>query len=261
VSAERLKARNPVKEKLLRDELSLGCFTTSGSALCAEIVSRAGFEWVLVDMEHFPIDVEAAANIFRGIQLMGSLPVARVPAADEVWIKRALDAGALGIVTPLIRTVEEVRMVAASTRYPPLGRRPFGGGRVGSIYGRDYLQDANEAILVVVQIETVEAVQQLDEILAVDGIDGCFVGPVDLSMSHGIPLDDAGDAQRAELIRELCARIRAAGRIAGITASTPEQLAERLACGYRMVCNSSDLLMLYEAAVDAVNVARKAAEQ
>lgn len=253
-----MQLRNPVKEKLLRGEVSIGSWCLSGNPLAAETIAAQGFEWVMVDIEHFQIDVAAAANCFRGIQLMGSVPFVRLPACDPIWIKRFADAGALGIVIPLIRTADDVRNVVQWSRFPPMGRRPYGGGRVHFLYGRDhYIAQANQAVLVLVQIETPEAVDDLDEILAVEGIDGCFVGPTDLSLSLGMPLPGEPDERRDKLVASLAERIAAAGKIAATISASAEHAAQRAAEGFRMISLMADLIFASEGARQAAEELRR----
>ncbi|KPK85797.1 MAG: hypothetical protein AMJ81_02700 [Phycisphaerae bacterium SM23_33] len=245
--------RNPVKEKLLAGQHSIGCWCVSGNPLSAETLAAAGFEWVTVDVEHYPITVAAAADIFRGVQLHGAVPLARLPACDPTWIKRFLDAGALGIILPLVRTVEDVRNAVQWSRFPPLGRRPYGGGRVHFLYGRDeYIAGANQAVLLLVQIETPEAVERLDEILPVEGVDGYFVGPTDLSLSLGLPLPGLPSARRDELVGSLAGRIRAAGRIAATVGASAEQAAQLIQQGFQLVSVASDLSYVQRVAADSV---------
>jgi 4-hydroxy-2-oxoheptanedioate aldolase len=250
--------RNPVKEKLLAGGASIGAWCISGNPLAAETLAAAGFEWVTVDIEHYPITVETAADIFRGVQLHGAMPLARLPACDPTWIKRFLDAGAMGIIIPLIRSADDVRHAVQWSRFPPLGRRPYGGGRVHFIYGRDdYIASANEAILLLVQIETPEAVEDLDEILAVEGIDGCFVGPMDLSLSLGLPYPGRPSKQREELVSSLARRIRAAGRIAATVGASAEQAAELVERGFQLVSAGSDLTYVQATAAGFVAELRR----
>jgi len=244
-----MRVHNPVKAKLLAGGASVGSWCLSGNPLAAEALAAAGFEWIMVDVEHFQIDLAAAADCFRGIQLAGAMPFARLPACDPIWIKRYLDAGAMGIVIPLIRSAEDARNVARWSRFPPLGRRPYGGGRVHFLYGMEpYLAAANDAVLVLVQIETPEAVADLDGILSVEGVDGCFVGPTDLSLSLGMPPPPAPHEPREQLVRSLAGRIAAAGRVVGTVAASPEQAAERAEQGYRMLSVQSDLTFAGQAA-------------
>ncbi len=253
-----MQLRNPVKDKLLRDQVSVGSWCLSGSPLAAETLAAAGFEWIMVDIEHFQIDLAQASNCFRGIQLAGAMPFARLPAADPVWIKRFADAGAMGLVLPLIRSAGEARDVVAWSRFPPLGRRPYGGGRVHFLYGRDhYLAEANRQLLVLVQIETPGAVSELEEILKIEGLDGCFVGPTDLSLSMGWPLPQEPSRQRDEAVRSLAGRICSAGKIAATVSISAEQAAARIAEGYRMVSVAGDLVFATSAAAEALAELRR----
>jgi 2-keto-3-deoxy-L-rhamnonate aldolase RhmA len=253
-----LELRNPVKAKLLAGGHSIGSWCVSGNPLSAEILATQGFEWVTVDIEHHPIDVAVATECFRAIQMAGAVPFARLPAYDPTWIKRFLDAGALGVIIPLIRSAEDVRNVVEWSRFPPLGRRPFGGGRGYFLYGREqYIRSANEVILVLVQIETPEAVNCLDEILAIEGIDGCFVGPTDLSLALGLPLPGAPSAERDELVASLARRIRAAGKICATVGRSPEQAADLIGQGYQFVSVGGDLHFVQRVAADAVDDLRR----
>jgi 4-hydroxy-2-oxoheptanedioate aldolase len=252
-----LALRNPAKEKLLAGGVSIGSWCTSGSPLAAEVLAGEGFPWVVVDMEHFPIDLSAAADCFRAIHLAGAVPLGRVPACDGVWIKRVLDAGPLGIVVPLLESAQDARNVVAWSRFPPTGRRPFGGGRASHLYGPSYLQQANQAILVMIQIETAQAVEELDAILAVKGYDGCFVGPTDLSLSLGMPPPSQPHPPRDQLIRSLAGRIAAAGKIPGIFATSVQAAVARVQEGYRLVGVAADLLLLRDAAGGVVGELKK----
>lgn len=253
-----MELQNPVKEKLLAGRHSIGSWCVSGNPLAAETLAAAGFDWVTADIEHYPITVEVAANIFRGVQLHGAMPLARLPACDPTWIKRFLDAGAMGIILPLVRTVEDVRNAVQWSRFPPLGRRPYGGGRVHFLYGRDeYIAGANDAVLLLVQIETPEAVEHLDEILTVEGVNGYFVGPTDLSLSLGLPLPGSPSAQRDELVRSLAGRIRAAGRITATVGASVEHAVQLIEQGFQLVSVAGDLSYVQKVAADSVAELRR----
>jgi len=248
-----MELRNPVKDKLLRGESSIGSWCLSGQPLAAEALAGAGFEWICTDIEHFPIDVAAAADCFRAIRGMGAVPFARLPACDPIWIKRFCDAGAMGVIIPLIRSADDARRVVQWSRFPPMGRRPWGGGRVMFLYGRDaYLGRANDAVCVLVQIETPEAVADLDAICAVEGIDGCFVGPNDLALAMHLPLPGTPHAGREQLVRSLAERIRAAGKIAGTVSTSPAEAAQRIDEGYQMVSILGDLIFIRTGGAEAV---------
>ena len=247
--------RNPVREKLLAGKVSLGCWSLTGNALLAEIMGASGADWVMMDLEHFPFHIPMLAECARAVERAGAVPFARLPACDPVWIKQALDAGMLGIVLPLVRSVDEVKRAVEWSRFPPLGKRPFGGGRVGVVYGDDYLRSANDAILVMVQIETREALADLDGILKVEGYDGCFVGPVDLSLSLGITRSEV-----MPIVHDIGPRIRAAGKCVGTIAASVEAAMELAGHGYQMISCFHDVGAVKLAAASAGEQIRRATE-
>jgi len=231
---------NPVRKKLLGGEVSLGSWCITGNALTAELMAASGMDWVMMEMEHFPYHIPMLADCVRAVERGGSVPFARLPACDPVWIKQTLDSGVLGIVLPLVRSADEVRKAVQWSRFPPLGQRPYGGGRVGTVYGTEYLKHANEHVLTMIQIETREALAELDAILDMEGYDGCFVGPVDLALALG------KDATRwrtemKDVVLDLGRRIRKAGKVPGTIAQSVEDAMELAQNGYQMVSCFSDL--------------------
>ena len=238
---------NPVRQALLSGQTSVGSWCCSGNPMSAEVLSLSGMEWVLIDIEHYPIDLQTLTHCIRAIDCGQAVPMVRLPASDPVWIKHCLDAGALGLVIPQIRSADQVRQLVQWTRFPPLGQRPYGRGRAGSRY-ENYLRSANEHILLLPQIETTQAVDQLDDILAVEGYDGCFVGPTDLSLAFGWPLpSEAEHGPRNELIASLARRISASGKIAATVAGSASDALELIQQGYTMVSIMSDLFMIQAA--------------
>ena len=238
---------NPVKKRLLNDQLTLGAWSVLGGPLAGEFLAREGYEFVMVDLEHFPIGVEKAMHYFQAIGAGGAVPVARLAYNDHVYVKRALDAGALGIVIPLIKSGEDARRAVEFSRFPPLGQRPYGGGRI-SIYGPDYLARANDEVLVMLQIEHRQAVEHLDDILAVEGYDGCFIGPTDLALSMGMPTPMQGGCPELEdLIADLARRIRAAGKPLGTVVRSVETCRKRIDQGFRLMSMGSDLSFMMQA--------------
>jgi 2-keto-3-deoxy-L-rhamnonate aldolase RhmA len=232
---------NPVKKRLLDGQLTLGTWSVLASPLIGEMLASEGFEFVIVDLEHHPIGVEMAVHYFQAITAGGSVPVARLAYNDHVYVKQALDAGALGVIIPLIKSAEDARQAVEFSRFPPLGQRPYGGGRI-AIYGPDYITQANNEILVMLQIETRQAVDCLDEILAVDGYDGCFIGPTDLAVSMGLtPPAKGGCEELEDLIADLARRIQAAGKPVGTVAHSVEQCRKRIKQGFRFMPLFSDL--------------------
>ncbi len=164
-----------------------GTLLSIGAPQVAEIISDSGFDWVLIDMEHSALSLESVQN---ALQVMGDkiLKIVRVPANDEVWIKRVLDTGCDGILVPMVNSAAEARKVVQASKYPLEGRRSVGLSRAHK-YGpgfKAYVENANRDLVVMIQIEHKEAVKNIDEILEVRGIDSYFIGPYDLSASMGL---------------------------------------------------------------------------
>ncbi len=235
---------NPVKKRLTDGKLTLGTWSVLASPLSAEHLAREGFEFIVVDLEHHPIGVEMAVHYFQAITAGGAVPVARLAYNDHVYIKRALDAGALGIIIPLIKSADDARRAVEFSRFPPLGQRPYGGGRIG-IYGPDYIARANDEIVVMLQIEHRQAVEQLDEILAVEGYDGCFIGPTDLALSMGMPTPaQGGCAELEDLIADLARRILNAGKPLGTVVHAVDLCRKRIGQGFTFMSLFSDLSLM-----------------
>ena len=180
--------QNPVKRKLKNGQKTIGGFLQMISPVSAEIMSRSGFDWLIVDLEHSPGDF---ANLQAQLQAMngsGVVPFARAPWNDMVAIKRTLDTGVMGVLIPYVNTREEAEAAVAACKYPPLGVRGVAGSPRAAGYTRNtmpYLTTANDEVVVMIAVETMEAVNNLDEILTVEGLDGIFIGPVDLASSMG----------------------------------------------------------------------------
>ena len=179
---------NPVKRKLKNGQKTMGGFLQIISPVSAEIMSQCGFDWLIVDLEHAPGDF---ANLQAQLQAMngsGVVPFARAPWNDMVAIKRTLDTGVMGVLIPYVNTREEAKAAVAACKYPPEGVRGVAGSPRAAGYTRNmmpYLTSANDEVVVMIAVETMEAVENLDEILSVEGLDGIFIGPVDLASSMG----------------------------------------------------------------------------
>ncbi len=168
---------------------SIGSWITIPHPSVAEIMAKAGFEWLTVDMEHSPIGISVAEEIIRVIQLCGLPALVRVGENNPTLIKRVMDSGASGVIVPMINTAQEARAAVDAVKYPPLGRRGVGLARAqgyGTIF-KDYCQWVAQESTVIVQIEHIQAVKNLDAILSVEHVDGYMVGPYDLSASLGVP--------------------------------------------------------------------------
>jgi 2-keto-3-deoxy-L-rhamnonate aldolase RhmA len=181
--------KNKLRRALLERQVTLGSWIQIGHPACAEVLARAGFDWVCVDLEHGAIDLETMTNIFRALSGFDCVPVARLPLNDPIWIHRTLDAGASGLIIPMVKTAAEAEAAVREAKYPPRGVRGFGRSRA-NLYGADfesYIASANDEIPMIMQIEHKDAIPNLDAILRVEGVDGVFIGPLDLSGSMGIP--------------------------------------------------------------------------
>jgi len=175
--------RIPVREKLNSGEVAIGLFVTIGHPDVTERLSMTGLDWLLLDSEHAPLGIETLQMMMQAMHGDSCSPIVRVPWNDQVAIKRALDIGAHGVLVPWVNTREEAEAAVAACKYPPLGIRGCGPRRATLVNGWEYVGEANEKLLVAVQIETPEAVENIDEIVAVDGVDTVYIGPVDLSMN------------------------------------------------------------------------------
>ena len=191
--------RNLLKEKLKRGEAVVGAFVGLGHPDVTERLSRLGFDWLLLDGEHGPLGLETLQVMMQAMNGSGCTPIVRPQWNDFVVIKRVLDIGAHGVLVPWVNSREEAEAAVRACRYPPEGIRGYGPRRA-ELFDPDYYETANREVLVTVQVETGEALENLEEILAVEGIDACFVGPYDLSSNMGLgipPKFDHPDFVRA----------------------------------------------------------------
>ena len=252
--------KNKLLEALRGRTVSLGAWVQIGHAAVGEVFARAGFDWVCVDLEHGAIGIEAMTDIFRGLSGYDCAPVARVPANDPVWIRRSLDAGAAGIIVPMVKSGEEAEAVVRAAMLPPRGERGFGFGRANG-HGVDfhaYVETANDDIAVIVQIEHKDAIRNLDDILSVDGVDAAFIGPYDLSGSMGVPgrLDHPDVVAALQTFLAACAKHHVPPG-AHIVHPDSEAVCKAVNDGYRMLALGLDTLLLHEASVAALDAARK----
>jgi 4-hydroxy-2-oxoheptanedioate aldolase len=232
-----------------RDEPAYGAWLTIPSSLSAEAVAHQGFDYVCVDMQHGAIGYEAAVHMLTAISTTEATPFVRPPWNDFSMINRMLDAGALGVIVPMVNTVEEARAAVSACRYAPAGARSWGPVRAVYSVGADYFRNADDAVACVVMIETKEAVDRLDDILQVPGIDAIYVGPSDLSITLGLPpgLDNGGAFEEARIRVARAANAR--GVIAGMHANAA-LASKHVDAGYRMVTITQDLVQLAAVAGD-----------
>ena len=252
-----------LKQKLKNKELILGSWITLGNTSIAEILANAGYDWLVVDLEHTTISFEQVGELIRTIELSGVSPLVRLTRNDANQIKRVMDAGAQGIVVPMVRSDMDAKKAVAATRYPPIGSRGVGLARAQS-YGasfKKYLSwqsDFDDGPVVVVQIEDIDAVNNLKEILSVEGVDAFFIGPYDLSCSMGIP----GEFERPKF-RETIEKIIEIGKemntVSGLHVVEPDihKLNEAIRVGHKFIAYSVDVRMLDVAARKGVNEAKR----
>tara|TARA_B100000029_G_scaffold515870_1_gene625126 strand:- start:3056 stop:3799 length:744 start_codon:yes stop_codon:yes gene_type:complete len=231
----------------MSDMPSLGSWITIGHPAVAEIMAAAGFDWLTVDLEHSAISIERAEEIIRIIELCGVKPFVRLSSHNPEQIKRVMDSGAHGIIVPMVKTAEEVTRAVAAVHYPPLGNRSVGLARAQK-YGNDfeaYYDWQKSNVMVIVQIEHIDAVDNIEEIFSIQGISGYIVGPYDLSASMGIPGDFANEKMSVAL-----ERIKIAAKDyqvpSGIHIVEPDlrELKQRISEGYRFIAYGVDMRML-----------------
>jgi len=239
---------NPVKQKLRQGKPSFGTWLSLGNLHATRVVARSGFEWLTVDIEHSPCDWSQAATLFAAIADAGCVPLARVPEGDHYCIKRVLDAGAWGIVVPMVDTVEQARTAIAAARYPPVGSRSVGGGMHSLNFGAtaaEYYQRANEEILVILQTESPTGVANADEIYSLPGCDAIFVGPVDLRWCMCSPDGKMPTPEEHEaMIQRVIEVGKKVGTPTGIHCMDPESALKRAEQGMQFIAVGSELRML-----------------
>lgn len=249
-----------LKRRLLANELTIGSWISLGHPAIAEIMAGAGFDWLVVDLEHSVIDLRVAEELIRTIDLKGCTPLVRLTSNDRNQIKRVMDAGAHGVVVPMVNSADEARQAVAAVKYPPKGVRGVGLARAQA-YGaafRRYKEWVASESIVVVQIEHIDAVNAIEEILQVEGVDAFIVGPYDLTGSMGIPgeFDDPRFERAMGNILEAGRKHRVPG---GIHIVEPDllQLKQRIDEGYRFLAYSVDIRMLDVLSRQAVNQLRR----
>ncbi len=243
---------NHVKSRLQQGKPSIGTWLSVPSAYSAEQVAQVGFDWLVCDAEHNPMCIETLANMFIAISSQGTAPLVRIPWNTGENIKRVLDAGAWGVVVPMVNSKQEAEQAVRYAKYPPEGERSVGGGRhKTSLKGttvKDYTLRANEQTLVVVQIEHIRAVESLDEILSVPGIDACYIGPNDLLASMGHPpAQTSSHPDFVQAVEHVLHTAKACGVAPGMHVYTPEAVNEKIAAGFQMLALASEMGIMLSA--------------
>lgn len=243
---DRLSAMQNIRQRLRSGGISVGSWIQIPHASVAEIMGRAGYDWVAVDMEHGAISPHQLPDLFRALELGGTLPLVRLAQGHPKDCKQALDAGAGGVIVPMVESAEQLQAVRDACCWPPSGSRGVGFSRA-NLFGRDFDAYKSEARspLLVAMIEHARAVERLDAILAVEGLDAILVGPYDLSASMGLTgmFDHEDFKATMQQIRDLA---KGAGVPAGVHVVQPaeSELRQRISEGYRFLAYSIDAVML-----------------
>jgi 4-hydroxy-2-oxoheptanedioate aldolase len=249
---------NTTKRLLRKGKPAIGAWLNFPCVNVAEVMANAGWDWVSVDAEHGPMTIEMLSNMFTAIGTTQAMPLCRIPDNDPVWIKRILDAGAMGIVVPMVCSAEEAANAVKYARYPPAGIRSAGGGRWRYWAGDDYPKYADDEVLVVVMIEHIKAVENVEEILSVPGVDAGFIGPNDLAWSMGLGKGPgSSDPSHVKAVARVLEGAKKVGVPAGIHCRSAEEVAMRAEQGFQFLACSSDQNLLFNAASQGVKQIRQ----
>jgi 4-hydroxy-2-oxoheptanedioate aldolase len=249
---------NAVKRKLRTGQVSVGTWLSLGNVLAARYLARAGFDWLNVDLEHSATDIGTAVTMFGAIADAGRgcVPIARVPSNCHENFKRVLDAGAMGVIVPMVLSRQEAQDAVSACLYPPRGNRSVGGTVAAMNYELsyfDYLEKVDDELLIVLQCEHIDTVDHVEEVFSVPGVDVVFIGPADLKRSmYGAdgsrPTDEAQKAARKKVVAA-CNKI---GIAPGIHCANAKEAIERREEGFRFLALSSDQGLMLEGATTAL---------
>lgn len=246
--------QNPLKQLLASGKPAIGTFVQMPSAPVVEVLAQAGFDWLVIDGEHGPIDIESVHAMVRATRGTRAVPTVRIPSNRDWMTKRVLDLGALGVMVPGVNSADEARAAVSALRYPPVGHRGFGPTFAGlrwDMAGIDYAKLANDAVMAILQIEHADAVARIDEIVAVPGVDMVLIGPNDLSGSMGL----LGQVTHPEVEAAMARVLKAAQKAnvpAGIFSASPADLNKYIAQGFRAVLLGVDVAFLAAGAAAAL---------
>jgi 4-hydroxy-2-oxoheptanedioate aldolase len=256
---------NRVKRILRDGKPSFGTWLSLGDLFATRILARMDFDWLTLDLEHGAIDWAQAAMIFATVADAGSVPLARVPKGNHDYIKRTLDAGAWGIVVPMVDTVEQAKIAIAAAKYPPTGNRSLGGGMHSLNFdcsSADYFKHANDEILVVLQTESPTGVANAEAIYSLPGVDAIFVGPVDLRAQMRKPDgSEATDQEFEAMLQRVIATGKKTGTPTGMHVMDPKAALDRARQGMQFIAIGSELRMMTERAAEVVQTIRPDGER
>lgn len=236
---------NPFKAAMRSRTKQIGVWSMSASPVAVEIIGNSGFDWVCLDAEHSPVDISNLVTLLHAGSVGKAHPVVRPAWNDPVLLKRVLDVGAQTVLVPFVQNAEEARQAVAACRYPPEGIRGVSGSSRASAYGQmnGYLKKANDEICVLVQLETGNALQNLEEIAQVEGVDGVFIGPSDLAASLG-HLGNPGHPDVQNAIQEAIEKLNKLGKAGGILTTDIAAARKYLEWGFTFVASALDIQLL-----------------
>lgn len=247
---------NPVKRALREGKPTFGTWLSLGDLYATRVLARMNWAWMTLDLEHCAIDWSQAAMIFAAIADAGGVPLARVPKGNHDYIKRVLDAGAWGIVVPMVDTVEQAKIAIAAAKYPPTGNRSLGGGMHSMNFDAtsgDYFKRANDEILVVLQTESPTGVANAEAIYSLPGVDAIFVGPVDLRAQMRKPDGtEATDEEFEAMLQRVIAIGKKTGTPTGMHVMDPKHALRRAEQGMQFIAVGSELRMMTEKASETL---------
>jgi 4-hydroxy-2-oxoheptanedioate aldolase len=236
-------SQNPIIKAAAAGVPSFGLWQTLASSFSAEVLGAQGFDWILIDTQHGGVTWESLGGVIQGVEAGGTRAMVRVGWNDPRLIMRALDLGAIGVVVPMVSTPQEALRAAEAFRYPPAGNRSF--GPIRKFYS---IEAANSDVVCMVMIETAEGLRNLEEIAATPGVDGLFVGPVDLSLSLGLPLSMTMHDDVLAAIGKVAEMCKKYGKIAGAVSLGPANPEQLLALGVGFITLGADVTYLTQAA-------------
>ena len=252
---------NRLKELWSEDRPTINGWLSVGNPFTAEIMAAQGYDSVTIDVQHGALDYSSVLPMFQAMRASGVVPMARVPWLEPGIIMKVLDAGAYGVICPMVNTPEQAAEFVSYLRYPPLGQRSFGPTRANFSAGANYAREANREILGFAMVETAQAMANLDAITATPGLDGIYVGPADLtfSLAQGrlAPAFDREEAEMIEALQEIVAACRRHGIRAALHCGTPDYAARAIGWGFNMTTVSGDTRLLAAAAAASVKAFRE----
>jgi 4-hydroxy-2-oxoheptanedioate aldolase len=244
---------NLLKALWAEDKAALGGWLVLPSNISAEYMAHTGFDWLCVDTQHGSIDYQVALSMLQAISTTEAVPIVRVQWNDPGITMKTLDAGAYGVIVPMVNSRAEAEAAVAACRYAPQGSRSYGPGRAVLYAGRDYFSKANDTVLCICMIETREAIERADEIISTPGVDAIYIGPSDLSVSLGLPpAYDQAAPEFTSAIEKVVAACKKHGVVAGAHCGTPDVAKKRIAQGFRLIQMADDAGALVRGAMTSL---------